>query len=196
MNAPAPVIEQVLEGLSAKDRIRVAERVLLDAGFTSMLPSVHPLAAALPAAETEALAAVGLRTTASTRRRAASARSRYVSTFLDLFEQADTPSALADKLGLDPSRIRQRIRERTLLAIELNGEKRVPRFQFEGAVEIPGLPKVLAAAERLSPLAFALWFLTPSPDLPHGDGDTPTSPRDWLLRTGEVDTVLALAEQL
>jgi hypothetical protein len=193
MNAAVQAIENALDGLSRKDRLRIAERVLLDEGFTSLLPSMHPIEPALPGGELDALAAVGLRTTSKTRERARSARVRYASTFLDLFNNADTPAELAKKLGLDPSRIRQRIRDHSLLAIELNGEKRVPRFQFEGSVEVPGLSRVLADVdEQVTPLAFAMWFLSPTSDLAVGEGDAPISPRDWLLQTGDVEAVLAI----
>jgi hypothetical protein len=197
MNAATQAVEHALDGLSRKERLRIAERVLLDEGFTSLLPAMHAIEPALPAAELDALAAVGLRTTPKTRKRAESARVRYASTFLDLFNQADTPAELAKKLKLDPSRIRQRIRDRSLLAIELNGEKRVPHFQFEGKVEIPGLPRLLAAAgEQMPALAFAMWFLTPTADLAVGEDDTPISPREWLLRTGDVESVLAVMDDL
>ncbi|MBK6728296.1 MAG: hypothetical protein IPG63_13730 [Xanthomonadales bacterium] len=197
MSVSATGIIPALEGLSRKERLRLAEAVLQDAGFRSLLPSAHPLESALPEAEARALAAVGMRTTLRTRQAAANARGRYAATFLDLFQKADTPAELAETLGLDPSRIRQRIREGTLLAVELNGEKRVPQFQFERGVEVPGLPKVLATVgDKVSPLAFAMWFLTPTPDLRSGAGGGAVSPRDWLLRTGDVDPVLALAEGL
>lgn len=197
MNVLVPTIEHALDAMSPKERLRVAERVLLEAGFTSMLPTIHPIEPALPEAEAQALAAVGLRKTSQTKKDAERARARYVSTFLDLFRNADTPTELAEKLGLDPSRIRQRIRDRTLLTVELNGAKRIPRFQFEGNVEVPGLPKVLAATdEQVSTLVFAMWFLSPSSDLAWEEDDTPTSPRDWLLRTGDVAAVVALAEHL
>lgn len=197
MSASAPIIAPMLQGLSREERLRLAETVLQGAGFGSLLPSTHPLESALPEAEARALAAVGMRTTSRTRQAAANARGRYVATFVDLFQHADTPLELAAKLGLDPSRIRQRIREGTLLAVELNGEKRVPRFQFERMVEVPGLPKVLATVgDKVSPLAFAMWFLTPTPDLRSGAEGRAVSPRDWLLRTGDVDSVRALAEGL
>lgn len=197
MSAPVQAVEQALDGLSRKERLRIAERVLLDAGFTSLLPSIHPIEAALPVAELEALAAVGLRATPSTRKRAESARARYASTFIDLFNKSDTPTELAAKLGLDPSRIRQRIRDHSLLAVELNGEKRVPRFQFEDKLEVPGLAKLLAAAgEHVAPLSFAMWFLTPTADLTSGEDEAPNSPRDWLLRTGDVETVLAIMDEV
>jgi hypothetical protein len=196
MNAQVQTVEQSLEGMSSEERVMFAEQLLIKAGFPSLLPSHRHVELALPAAELEALAAVGLRRTSRTRERAEAARVRYAVTFLDLFKDADTPAALATKLDLDASRIRQRIREGSLLAVELNGEKRVPRFQFEGAVEVPGLTKVLQATQgRMTPLAFAMWFLTPTQDLQTDDGATAVSPRDWLLRTGDAEPVLSLVDE-
>lgn len=197
MNAATPLVaDEALKSLSEKERLRLAERVFVEAGFTSLLPSLYPINATLPEAEAHALAQVGLKRTPRTRANATKSRASYVTTFLDLFHKSDTSAELAAKLGLDPSRIRQRIRDRSLLSLELNGERRVPRFQFEGKVEVPGLSKVLAATANLSPVAFAMWFLTPTPDLELEPDGTPTSPREWLLRTGDIDAVLALTEDL
>lgn len=177
------------------ERLRVAEEALAEAGFASILPVLSPVAAGLPVAEATALAAIGLRVDKYTRANAARARMGYLHSFLDLVRQSDTPSEVVAKLGLDAGRIRQRIREGSLLAIELNNKKRVPWFQFEGNMEVPGLSKIAKTVVRkMTPLAFALWFTSPSQDL--GDADTPVSPRDWLLQTGDVAPVLALAERL
>jgi hypothetical protein len=168
---------------------------LLEAGFTSLLPSVHPVEQALSAAELAALSSVGLVAGPGTRERAESARSRYFVTYLDLFNHSDSPSELGRRLGLNPGCIRKRLRERSLLAIELGGRRRVPRFQFEGSVEVPGLRRILAAAgASLTPLAFAMWFLAPTSDLSSGDEVVPISPREWLLRTGDVEAVLAIMD--
>lgn len=177
------------------ERLRVAEETLAEAGFASILPVLSPVAAGLPIAEATVLAAIGLRVDEYTRANAARARMGYVHSFLDLVRQSDTLNEVAAKLGLDASRICQRIREGSLLAVELNDEKRVPRFQFEGDTEVPGLGKIAKTVVRkMTPLAFALWFTSPSQDL--GETDTPVSPRDWLLQTGDVASVLALAETL
>ena len=201
MNTSMIEIEGLLRELPEKDQLRLAERVFAEAGIASVLPRVYSGVGSLPSSEAQALASVGLRVSAKTQERAESARGQYISTFVDLFEQADTPAELAGKLNLDPSRIRQRIRERTLLSIELNGEKRVPWFQFAPVqgrhVEVPGLAKVLTRVdEKLSPLAFSMWFLTSTAELPMGEEDIPASPREWLLQTGDVDTVLELAKEL
>jgi hypothetical protein len=190
------ILESPPESLAAHDPIHFVEKVLTDAGFASILPPLAPVPA-LPEAEVQALAAVGLRPGRQTSARAESARARYALTFLDLYRQADTPNEVAARLRLDPSRIRQRVREHSLLSIEWNGEKRIPRFQFEGNAEVPGVAKLVAATRaKMSPLAFAMWFTTPTPDLAVDQADTPLSPREWLLRTGDVDTVLALAGAL
>jgi hypothetical protein len=182
---------------AASGGIHDALETLADAGFASILPVLTPLPATLPESEVRALAEVSLRQSHTTHAKAESARLRYTATFLDLYRQADTPNAVAARLGLDPSRIRQRIRDHTLLAIECNDEKRIPRCQFEDDIEVPGMARLVAATWRtMTPLAFAMWFTTPTADLAASDADTPLSPREWLLRTGEVDSVLALADTL
>jgi hypothetical protein len=182
--------------LTSDDRLRIVEKVLGDAGFASILPSLTA-ASGLPESEAKALAAVGLRKNRHARAQADSARARYALSFIDLYRQADTPNAVAHRLGLDPSRIRQRVRNHTLLSIEWNGDKRIPRFQFEGDIEVPGVAKLVAASHsKMTPLAFAMWFTTSSPDLTMDDDGTPLSPREWLLFTGDVDTVLAIIDTL
>jgi len=194
----AALIQALFQETKA-ERIRIAQALLADSGITSLLPAtaarVPP--SSLPQAESEALAAVGLRPNETTRTRALRARVRHALTFLDLFENSDTPKDLARKLGMSAGRVRQRIRDRTLLSIELNGEKRVPRFQFEGNHEVPGIAKIVREISgKMNPLAFAMWFTTPTADIGDGEDGEATSPRDWLLRTGDVDSVLDLANAL
>jgi hypothetical protein len=95
---------------------------------------------------------------------------------------------------VDPSRIRQRVRERSLYGVEYDGERRLPRFQCERRKVIPGLSEVLAELPgRLSPLDVTEWFLSPNPDLEIADRDEPISPREWLLSARPVESVVALA---
>src|SRR5258705_6447940 len=83
-----------------------------------------------------------------------------------LLETSFTTSEAADLLQVDVSRIRQRLRERSLYGIEYDGERRLPRFQFERKQGLPGLREVLSALpEGLNPLDVAEWFLSPNPDL-------------------------------
>jgi hypothetical protein len=52
----------------------------------------------------------------------------------------------------------------------IDGERRLPRFQFERRQVLPGLREVIAALpEGLNLLDVAQWFLAPNPDLEAGD---------------------------
>jgi hypothetical protein len=109
-----------------------------------------------------------------------------------LLETSFTTSEAADLLQVDVSRIRQRLRERSLFGIEYDGERRLPRFQFERHLVLPGLREVLAALpEALNPVDVAEWFLSPNPDLELGTAAM--SPREWLMRGESVAAVVALA---
>jgi hypothetical protein len=111
-----------------------------------------------------------------------------------LLDTSLTTAQAAKYLKVDPSRIRQRLRERSLYGIEYDGEKRLPRFQFERHKVVPGLAQVLAELPvQLSPLDVAEWFLSPNPDLELDDGSVPVSPREWLLSGRAVQSVVALA---
>src|SRR5258708_5995723 len=109
-----------------------------------------------------------------------------------LLETRRTTAEVADLLKVDASRIRQRLRERSLYGIEYDGERRLPRFQFVRHLVLPGLREVLATLpEALNPLDVAEWFLSPNPGLELGTGAV--SPREWLMRGEPVDAVVAVA---
>ena len=115
-----------------------------------------------------------------------------VTDYMALLDTSFTTSDAAALLQVDVSRIRQRLRERSLFGIEYDGERRLPRFQFVRHLVLPGLREVLATLpEALNPLDVAEWFLSPNPDLELGTGAV--SPREWLLRGEPVDAVVAVA---
>jgi hypothetical protein len=115
-----------------------------------------------------------------------------ITDYMALLETSFSTSEAADLLQVDVSRIRQRLRERSLFGIEYDGERRLPRFQFERHLVLPGLREVLAALpEALNPVDVAEWFLSPNPDLELGTAAM--SPREWLMRGESVDAVVALA---
>jgi hypothetical protein len=116
-----------------------------------------------------------------------------ITDYMALLETSWTTSEAAELLRVDVSRIRQRLRERSLYGIDYDGERRLPRFQFERGQVLPGLREVLAALpEALNALDVAEWFLSTNPDLVPG-GHSAVSPRDWLLRGESVDAVVVLA---
>ena len=127
------------------------------------------------------------------------ARAEALNVFFHIFESALPTTEAARMLERNPSRIRQRIREGSLLALETDGEMRLPALQFHRGAEIPGLGQVLRALPRgIGTLEALSWLTTPIPDLadPAGDDDGPRSPRDYLLQTGDAATVVRIAQGL
>lgn len=108
--------------------------------------------------------------------------------------------AAAALLGVDRSRISQRIGERTLYAFTTgrrggSGPLFFPAWQFVGNGTLPGLGKVLdVLPSHLHPLVVHHWFTTSNAEL-RLRGSDPLSPRDWLVTGGPVATVVALAAQ-
>jgi hypothetical protein len=119
---------------------------------------------------------------------------RSIADYMALLETSYTTSEAATYLKVDASRIRQRLREHSLFGIDYDGEKRLPRFQFERKQVVPGIREVIAVLPaEMNPLDVAEWFLSPNPDLEVGEDDT-LSPREWLLKGLPVRAVVALAQ--
>src|ERR1700735_4453919 len=91
--------------------------------------------------------------------------------------------------------VRARLREHSLFGIDYDGEKRLPRFQFERKQVLPGIREVIAALPAdLNPLDVAEWFLSPNPDLEINAQEMPLSPREWLLKGHAIEEVVKLAQ--
>jgi hypothetical protein len=148
----------------------------------------------LSVGELAAMKAVGLSTAPFNEAAARDPLTQSIMDYMALLETSYSTSQAAKYLKVDASRVRQRLREHSLFGIDYDGEKRLPRFQFERAQVIPGLREVLAALrEDLNPLDVAEWFLSPNPDLEIDAQAAPLSPRDWLLKGLSVDAVARLA---
>lgn len=108
-----------------------------------------------------------------------------------------TTREAASRLGVTDARVRQRLADRTLLAIRTGHTWRLPLFQFVGAAELPGWEEV---CRRLppgaSPVAIERWLSLPHPDLATGDDESPASPRAWLLAGRPSAVVAGLAGEL
>ena len=150
------------------------------------------VAASLSAGEAAALVAAGLPMTPWSGDTAQDPLVVSITDYMALLDTSLTTGEAAELLRVDVSRIRQRLRERSLFGIDYDGERRLPRFQFERHLVLPGLREVLAALpEALNPLDVTEWFLSPNPDLEFGVAGL--SPRAWLLRGESVEAVVALA---
>jgi hypothetical protein len=128
------------------------------------------------------------------------ARSPLVQTAADyaaLLATALSVPELARRLGVDQSRVRQRIARHTLIAIKDGAAWRLPLFQLDdtGQQLVPGLATVAPRLANVHPVAVARWFTLPHPDL-IDDDDNPVSPRAWLLGGGDPAEVAALADEL
>jgi hypothetical protein len=149
----------------------------------------------LSAGELVALNAVGLSTELFEQGRSRDPLTRSITDYMALLETSYSTSEAASYMKVDASRIRQRLREHSLFGIDYDGEKRLPRFQFERKRVLPGIREVLAALPPdLNPLDVAEWFLSPNPDLEIDAQEMPLSPREWLLKGNAVEPVVMLAK--
>ena len=171
----------------ARRRLLLNEPMLGEAGRHSSTAS------ALTAGEADALQSVGLSTAKWTGAAASDPLMRSIGDYMALLETSLTTAEAARYLKVDVSRIRQRLRERSLFGIDYDGERRLPRFQFERKQVLPGLREVISALpDGRNPLDVAQWFLSPNPDLECENSEL--SPRNWLLKGGSVDAVVRLAQ--
>lgn len=192
--APASVAESAGVGLEVPaDLYQLARRHLLENEPLRARSSTGTSAGhALSTSEMDALQSVGLSTERWKRGGRSDPLAQSIADYMALLDTSFSTSQAARFLKVDPSRIRQRLRERSLYGIEYDGERRLPRFQFERRKVVPGLLEVLAELPaQMSPLDVAEWFLSPNPDLEIGD--RAISPRQWLLSGRAVAAVVALA---
>ena len=108
-----------------------------------------------------------------------------------------TVPEMARRLGVDQSRIRQRIARHSLLAIRDGAAWRLPLYQLDdsGLGLVPGLAAVAPRCVGVHPVATARWFMSPHTDLLDDQGN-PISPRTWLLSGGNPSEVASLADEL
>ena len=117
--------------------------------------------------------------------------------YMALLEESLSAAEAGKLLHVDVSRVRQRLRERSLFGIEHEGSWRLPRFQFERRLVIPGLAQILKALPTdLFPLDVVDWFVLPDSDLQLDSDTAPLSPREWLLSGRPVEAVVKLASDL
>lgn len=105
-----------------------------------------------------------------------------------------TTSEAAERLGVDESRVRQRLRNRALYGLTAGGERRLPAFQFARAGLVPGIDRVFPRLPKsLNPVAVYRWFHTPNPDLEDRAGQgRALTPLQWLQTGSDPDVVAEL----
>lgn len=112
-----------------------------------------------------------------------------------LMAAALSTAEAARRLGVDSSRVRQMLGERSLLGFKDSNEWRVLDIQFADAQLVPNIRQVVRALPESLPMVTAAnWLTTAEADLErHGE---PVSPLQWLAEGGDVELVAALAADL
>ena len=186
--------EALVDEVATKLYAEARRRLLKNAPLRGESAEGRQSAESLSVGELAALELVGLSTEPFEKLGVQDPLMQSIGDYMALLKTSYSTSEAAKYLKVDASRIRQLLREHSLFGIDYDGEKRLPRFQFERQQVIPGLREVIAALpEGLSPLDVAEWFLSPNPDLEVAGQEKPLSPRDWLLRGAPVGAVVALA---
>jgi excisionase family DNA binding protein len=123
---------------------------------------------------------------------------RTAAKYVALLASALTTKEAAEVLEVGESRVRQRLREKTLYGMKAGRENRLPAFQFAAGKEVPGIGKVLKHVDSsLHPVAVLNWFMLPNPDLFLDEEEaSPVSPRHWLLSGSDPKVLARLAEDL
>jgi hypothetical protein len=111
---------------------------------------------------------------------------------VDPASRSCTVAEIATRLGVDTSRVRQRIYAGSLYAFKHRGGWLVPAFQLRRRKLVPGLDAAVSVlSPRLHPVAVSRWFTTPNPDLVIDDSSV--SPIDWLAAGAAPEPVAHLA---
>lgn len=109
--------------------------------------------------------------------------------------EALTTAAVAERLHVSPSRVRQRAADRSLFALP-SGEhetRRFPTFQFTDDGELPNWGVVARSIPRgTSPVRVEAFLNTPQVDLQDPDGGDPLTPRAWLEHHLDAQRVAGL----
>ena len=114
-----------------------------------------------------------------------------------LLKTSLTTATVAATLGVDQSRIRQRLAERTLYGFRKGSQWLIPAFQFVQDQLLPGIGEVVSQLDpELHPVTVMRWFLTPQPDLYVEAIDQMLSPRDWLRLGYPTGPLAELAARL
>lgn len=141
-------------------------------------------------------AGVDLSDVTSSGRGASSALAQTAAEYAVLLAASLPPAAIADRVRVDESRIRQRINQHALYAVRDGRGWRIPAFQLDatGRALLPGLERIVPHLYDAHLVEVAHWFLSPQPDL-EGPDDEPMSPRDWLLAGHDPQLAATVAEE-
>jgi hypothetical protein len=146
----------------------------------------------LPAAEASVLQAGGFDLNESTDK---DPLAETATVFAALLTTGLSAKGAAERLGVQDTRIRQMLTERTLYGFHINHRWQIPEFQFAGNALVPNIGKVNAVLDPdLHPVAVYQWYITPNVDLEMDD--QPLSPLAWLKAGYPVEPVVQSAAEI
>jgi len=117
--------------------------------------------------------------------------------YAELLGTSLSTSDAGARLGVDASRIRQRLAEKTLYGIRQRSGWVLPAFQFVEGGEVPGIGAVASRLrDELHPVAVQRWFTQPHVDLVDPQSGERFSPRDWLRAGFSTEVVARVAAGL
>jgi hypothetical protein len=123
-----------------------------------------------------------------------------VAMYAALLKSSFSTVEAAQKLGVDPSRIRQRLTSfpPTLYGIRIGTSWYIPEFQFDGERLVRGVGEIVSRLDsELHPVAVFRWFTSPNADLSTDSLEGRSlSPRDWLRMGLPVEPVAEMASNL
>ena len=106
-----------------------------------------------------------------------------------------TTSDAGRLLGVDSSRIRQRLEDGSIWGFKPDGSWRVPAWQFEGGELVSGIAQVNRAFRKdLDPRSIEGFLTSPNVDLVVGE--TRVSPLEWLRAGNDPAPVALIASSL
>lgn len=159
-------------------------------------PLVEDEASTLTAPEEAALARGGVEQACDEQGRIVGAQS--AAAYQQLRESSLRVEEAARRLGVNTSRVRQRLAERSLYGLKDGNAWLLPAFQFRPDGIVPGVGVVVRRLPGgIGALAVARWFSSPNPDLcTRDDEERPLTPLQWLLGGNPPETAAELAASL
>ena len=121
----------------------------------------------------------------------------YAAEFAALLETSLSAAEVADQLGgITSVRVRQMIRDGSLIAAQVDNRWKVPEFQLERDKTVPNICAVnVEIPGTLDTVSIFRWYTTPDPELETPDGKI-VSPLDWLKSGLDPAEAIALAQDL
>ena len=118
--------------------------------------------------------------------------------YQELWATSLTVEEAAERLGVNTSRIRQRLAERSLYGLKDGHTWLLPAFQFGKNALVPGVSVVVRRLPLdIGALAAARWFSSPNPDLcTRDDDERALTPLQWLLGGNPPEAAAELAAAL